>query len=118
MIRRATPCVAPRPPPTSRAAHRATIAPPAAPRVPPPPQRASSDSNQGYFDASFGKEGDEMMRARSKWLLHPSQPFKTCWDLLLATLVIYSIIVVPLRIGFEEDASSSSVICNRSQPRI
>ena len=80
-------------------------------------QRASGESNhsnqsEGYFDETFDKEAKQRAHAHKKCLLHPSHPFKTGWDLALAVLVIYSIIVVPLRIGFEEDASSSSVICN------
>ena len=48
---------------------------------------------------------DEQKRERAQLrkllLFHPSAPCRTYWDVLLAVFVIYSIIVVPMRICFE-----------------
>ncbi|KOO22278.1 cation channel family protein [Chrysochromulina tobinii] len=58
-------------------------------------------------------EEDEMRQrqelARS-WVLHPGSPYKNAWDACLAVLVVYSVVVVPLRIGFNEEATPRSAI--------
>lgn len=57
---------------------------------------------------------DEQARERAKLaklhLFHPTSPCRTYWDVLLAVFVLYSILVVPLRIGFELQAPSDSFI--------
>ena len=58
-------------------------------------------------------QGDEIRQRQelaSSWVLHPGSPYKFAWDAFLAVLVVYSVVVVPLRIGFNEEASPRSAI--------
>ena len=41
------------------------------------------------------------------WLIDPSNTYKICWDLGLGILIMYSIITVPLEVGFSEIFSAS-----------
>ena len=42
---------------------------------------------------------------RRRGLLHPTQPAKVAWDTLMAVLVIYSVLLVPIRVGFGVEAA-------------
>ena len=46
----------------------------------------------------------QMAKARAACLLHPDQRAKMYWDTLLAALVVYSILIVPYRIGLGSGA--------------
>ena len=50
----------------------------------------------------------ELRLARSRRLIHPAERSKTVWEVFLAVLVLYSVTVVPVRIGFawEEQCES------------
>ena len=60
----------------------------------------------------FAQEDEIRQRQElaSSWVLHPGSPYKFAWDAFLAVLVVYSVVVVPLRIGFNEEASPRSAI--------
>ena len=67
-----------------------------------------------HSSALFGFAQEDEIRQRqelaSSWVLHPGSPYKFAWDAFLAVLVVYSVVVVPLRIGFNEEASPRSAI--------
>jgi len=64
--------------------------------------------------ALIGSAQEDEMRQRQElarsWVLHPGSHYKNAWDAFLAVLVVYSVVVVPLRIGFNEEASPRSAI--------
>ena len=68
-----------------------------------------SSPGTSEFDDDEAEEGiklaEERARARRLWLLHPTQPAKLAWDALLALLVIYSVLIVPIRVGFAVEAA-------------
>jgi len=72
----------------------------------------SRDRDGTYFDSPFsaGKAALEVTECRRLRLIHPSHPLKITWDLILAFFVLYSIITVPLRIGFNLYAPADSII--------
>ena len=37
--------------------------------------------------------------------VHPTQPAKVAWDSVMAVLVIYSVLIVPVRVGFGVEAA-------------
>lgn len=47
---------------------------------------------------------------RRNYLCHPTHPVRAGWDVVLAVFVIYSILVVPMRIGFDLQADKESFI--------
>lgn len=67
-----------------------------------------------HSSALIGFAQEDEIRQRqelaSSWVLHPGSPYKFAWDAFLAVLVVYSVVVVPLRIGFNEEASPRSAI--------
>ena len=67
-----------------------------------------------HSSALIGFAQEDEIRQRqelaSSWVLHPGSPYKFAWDAFLAVLVVYSVVVVPLRIGFNEVASPRSAI--------
>lgn len=67
-----------------------------------------------HSSALIGFAQEDEIRQRqelaSSWVLHPGSPYKFAWDAFLAVLVVYSVVVVPLRIGFKEEASPRSAI--------
>ena len=38
------------------------------------------------------------------WIIHPTLPSKMIWDVTVAVLILYSVIVIPYRICFEQDS--------------
>ena len=50
----------------------------------------------------------EKIVLRKHWLIHPSHPARAAWDIMLAVFVLYSILVVPMRIGFDLEAGSDT----------
>ena len=72
---------------------------------------ASLDSLASQFDDDVDdaeesvKLAEERARTRRLWLLHPTQPTKLAWDAVLALLVIYSVLMVPIRVGFGVEAA-------------
>ena len=67
-----------------------------------------------HSSALIGFAQEDEIRQRqelaSSWVLHPGSPYKFAWDAFLAVLVVYCVVVVPLRIGFNEEASPRSAI--------
>ena len=47
----------------------------------------------------------ERDECKKRWLLHPTQPAKVAWDSVMAVLVIYSVLIVPVRVGFGVEAA-------------
>ncbi|KAF1320286.1 Voltagegated ion channel, partial [Globisporangium splendens] len=46
----------------------------------------------------------EMLLLKGSYLLHPQQPFLVTWQFVVGLMIMYSIVVVPLRLGFSYDA--------------
>jgi len=66
-------------------------------------QKSPDQSNVYKTEAVVGKK---------PWLVHPDNPRKMKWDLLLATLIIYSVISVPFSIGFDADPQGFILVLN------
>lgn len=47
------------------------------------------------------------------WIIDPNHPRKVKWDLLLASMIIYSTISVPYRIAFGQDAEGAALFFDR-----
>lgn len=41
---------------------------------------------------------------KAHWLINPTGRWKILWDLFIGILIMYSVVVIPFRIGFEEEA--------------
>jgi len=54
--------------------------------------------------AQLGASVREPEIAGSRWLVSPTSAFKGRWDIVLALCIIFSVLVVPLRIGFGIEA--------------
>ena len=52
----------------------------------------------------------ELIRVRAARVLHPNSTRKFQWDCVITLLVVYSIIVLPVRIGFDLEAPHDSAI--------
>lgn len=57
---------------------------------------------------------EEQMKAVRCWtpftLLHPHSVFKVRWDMVLTVLILYSVCVIPFRIGFDEEATGGVLV--------
>eukprot|EP00620_Florenciella_sp_RCC1587_P019717 CAMPEP_0182569816 /NCGR_PEP_ID=MMETSP1324-20130603/10330_1 /TAXON_ID=236786 /ORGANISM="Florenciella sp., Strain RCC1587" /LENGTH=848 /DNA_ID=CAMNT_0024784137 /DNA_START=99 /DNA_END=2642 /DNA_ORIENTATION=- len=51
------------------------------------------------------EEGSQRDIPRDVWLIHPSHPTKTKWDIYVGVLIFYSVVSVPFRIGFDIEAN-------------
>jgi len=47
---------------------------------------------------------------RSTWIITPANPNMQRWDVLIAALIVYSVIVVPYRIGFDQPAVKGMLV--------
>ena len=61
--------------------------------------------NQEATSEEAKKLQAEREECRKRWLLHPTQPAKVAWDSVMAVLVIYSVLIVPVRVGFGVEAA-------------
>ncbi|TYZ61562.1 hypothetical protein PybrP1_010121 [[Pythium] brassicae (nom. inval.)] len=46
----------------------------------------------------------ELLLLKGTYLFHPQQPFIVSWQFVIGVAILYSIVVVPLRLGFSYDA--------------
>lgn len=46
----------------------------------------------------------ELLLLKGKYIFHPQQPFIVSWQFVVGIAILYSIVVVPLRLGFSYDA--------------
>jgi CRP-like cAMP-binding protein len=44
----------------------------------------------------------------ANWMLHPRDIRKTCWDLLIVVAIMYSVLIIPVEVGFQEIAFPAS----------
>jgi hypothetical protein len=44
-----------------------------------------------------------------RWFCHPNMPFRTTWDLIQVCLLLYLLIIVPLRVAFDLNVDFASV---------
>ncbi len=49
---------------------------------------------------------------KQAWLIHPEGKMKLIWDFFIAALIIYSVMVIPVEIAFQEHAFSQSNTVN------
>ena len=78
-------------------------------------QKRESAADGGRRESAqwMSAEEEEQAERVELWrqhLIHPSAPMRTYWDMGLAVFVIYSILVVPMRIGFNLEATKDSFI--------
>ena len=73
-------------------------------------RRGSLSSTTLQWQDHKEEERLERLELSRRGIVHPNSPFRSVWDMGLAMLVIYSIVVVPLRIGFEIESASDSAI--------
>jgi hypothetical protein len=57
----------------------------------------------------LAKVRDANFSAVPSYILHQNHPYKVRWDVLLAAMIIYSVITVPLRIAFGTEARGVSL---------
>jgi hypothetical protein len=50
------------------------------------------------------------LQTKETGIIHPLNDHKVTWDLVICVLVIYSVVVIPLRIGFGRKASTGFVV--------
>jgi len=43
------------------------------------------------------------------WIIHPTSTWKTTWDLILAAFIVFSVVIVPYRLGFSQAATGFSL---------
>ena len=66
----------------------------------------ASNSIQSRFkkkaeEARLKKEKED---AKFKIFIHPKNKVKMNWDIFVGVLIVYSVLIIPLRIGFDVDA--------------
>ena len=64
-----------------------------------------SDISEINHDKGFMTSVEVLKRLREKKLVHPQDPWKVWFDILVGALILFSLIVVPYRIGFQVDTN-------------
>ena len=66
-------------------------------------------SNYSFFDhhKNVVTSVEHMKNLREKGLIHPQDPWKVMFDICMAGLILYSLVVIPYRIGFETETTKA-----------
>jgi hypothetical protein len=54
-----------------------------------------------------------------RWIINPKHPKKIFWDLFIGALILWSVIIVPFRLGFDQEPAAGSTmeyVLNRPSP--
>lgn len=83
-----------------------------------PPQRGemrrASAADAEAVRGSWMSEKSEALlpdaREISLFCVHPRQPWKVRWDIFVGLMVVYSLLVLPFRIAFEQEAKGTALV--------
>ena len=68
------------------------------------------DEGRGSKGALNADEGEEDDPFKAKCLISPASNFRLRWDLLMLVLIMYNVIIIPVRICFEWEAVPSDFL--------
>jgi CRP-like cAMP-binding protein/voltage-gated potassium channel Kch len=57
----------------------------------------------------FVERDESLTELQARWLAVPGSPFRNKWDFILAICILYSVVVVPYRLGFNVEVSASQM---------
>lgn len=66
-----------------------------------------SDREGAKASSDFVEVDQSLKELEAQWLVVPESKFRTTWDALLAICILYSVVVVPYRLGFNVNVTAS-----------
>jgi len=73
----------------------------------PPPER---DSEASPTPSELFRAGLRQKEKKLSFIIEPKNTWKVRWDMLIGVFIVYTVLVLPWRIGFDTDASGAMMI--------